>query len=165
MTEELYHYGVKGMRWGVRRAQKRLSNPSTTPDKRAKAIGSLEKHKAKATKKVAKLEKKSVKLEKKVERDALKVNAKAASLKRSALREKQRALHTRSYSKAQERMFRAEKLDTRAELLYANIEQRKALVKQNAKMREVFNTEIKNIDSILIKEGRRRLTSTTKKKN
>ena len=43
---ELYHYGVKGMRWGVRRAQKKLAK-ATTKEDRDKAIAALKKHKEK----------------------------------------------------------------------------------------------------------------------
>ena len=50
--EYLQHYGVRGMRWGIRRASKTLSKSSSTSEQREKAISSLQKHRAKATKKV-----------------------------------------------------------------------------------------------------------------
>ena len=54
---ELMHYGVPGMKWGVRRATKRLSK-ATTKEQRDKAVGKLETHRAKASAKIEKLNKK-----------------------------------------------------------------------------------------------------------
>lgn len=55
-NNELYHYGVRGMKWGVRKATKTLSSSKSTVEQREKAISSLQKHKIKASAKVAKLE-------------------------------------------------------------------------------------------------------------
>ena len=72
-TNELYHYGVKGMRWGVRRASKQLTK-ATTSDSRNKAIANLNKHREKASSEVSKLKKQRVKLDDKLRKATTKRN-------------------------------------------------------------------------------------------
>ena len=45
-NNELYHYGVRGMKWGIKKASKTLSSDKATSEKKEKAVASLEKHKA-----------------------------------------------------------------------------------------------------------------------
>jgi hypothetical protein len=40
-VDELFHYGVKGMRWGVRRKQRRAENASSTVTLRTTKLGNL----------------------------------------------------------------------------------------------------------------------------
>lgn len=100
--EELMHYGVLGMKWGVRRASKKLSS-ATTKDDRAKAKASLDKHYAKASKKLdklsnkvdknlAKARKKTIKAEAgfATPRGRAKATAKAAKFRRKAMRNMKR---------------------------------------------------------------------------
>ena len=78
---ELMHYGVKGMKWGVRRASKQLSK-ATTNEERDRAISKLEKHRSKASAKIDKLTKKQPKLQKKVDKAIQKNDVKAAKIDR-----------------------------------------------------------------------------------
>lgn len=61
-TDELYHYGVKGMRWGVRKATKAV-NRALYKDELNDAVKSLKRHKSKATAKIEKLDAKAKRIE------------------------------------------------------------------------------------------------------
>lgn len=95
--DELYHYGVLGMRWGVRRAGRKLSQ-ATDSETREKAVKRLEKHKSKGSSKVSQLEKQRVKLDDKLRKattvdkvKAGKIEAKATKLYSKAAKKKDKA--------------------------------------------------------------------------
>ena len=62
-NDELTHYSVVGMKWGVRRGTHNLKN-ATSKEKADKAIKSLDKNRAKASAKLSKLQNKEPKLQK-----------------------------------------------------------------------------------------------------
>lgn len=154
---ELYHYGVKGMRWGVRRAQKQLAKATTRED-RDKAIAVLKKHREKGSAKVEALQKKSQKLEKHVERAILKNDPKAARLASKAASYRN-AAYSRfaSQAKVEKRLFQANKLQAKANALKAASEKAKTELASNKALIETFNTELRNIDAALVNAGKRKL--------
>jgi hypothetical protein len=155
MGDELQHYGVLGMKWGVRRASRNLSS-ATTREQRDKAIASLEKHKAKGTAKVQKLEKQHVKLQKKVERAITKSDTKASDISIKAAHTRNKAYGTFvTRGRSDRLLYKANKLDAKANNLKALSEDAKARLAKNEKMTEMFNREIKNIDQALVDKGRR----------
>lgn len=180
--EELYHYGVKGMRWGVRRASKQLGR-ATDSASRDKAVAILNKHRAKSVAKVQKLENRKDALERKLdkssERDrarAIKLEKKASALDAKAAKYSKKSINYKlkagkkyftdsaekamirsdSYStKADVTKSKADVLHAKAKSYMTNYEKAKAKVDNNVRMTNAFKQGIKDIDAALESKGRR----------
>ena len=154
-NDELMHYGVKGMRWGVRRATKSLAN-ATTQRKYDKAMASLNKHKQKSQAKLAKLESQRPKLEKQVEKHVMKTDGKVAKmdLKVAKMQKKAGSLFT-SEKKGIELLNKAEVMKMKADAMRAKSDNAKQLLAKNTAMQQAFKKGIRDIDQSIIENGKR----------
>ena len=152
---ELQHYGVLGMKWGITRAKKKLARAST-PEKRDKAIASLNKHRAKATKKVSKLEKKRPDLQEEYDRSIIKTDVKVSKLeqKQAKLARKANRLFT-SDRKAAKLLAKHQVMEMKIKDLKVQSNKAKTDMAKNEKMIEIFNRGISEIDETLVKSGRK----------
>lgn len=157
--DELYHYGVFGMKWGVRRAKKKLSS-ATNKDQYTRAVNKLNTHKSKSEKKVSKLTNRINKMAKQSERDESSRRYEAATLSRKAakLRKKSHGI-IRIKSLDGIREFRASRLDNKSQRIKLSIEKtRKDLLKSES-TRKIFEQGIQDIDKTLIENGKRILSN------
>ena len=169
-SDELQHYGVKGMKWGVRRATKQLSRARTSSDV-DNAVAKLNKHRTKATAKLSKLEKKGSKLENALIKSNKKNLVKGSKIEQKA--DKLRKKAEKKYYKANSSVMisderrkamkdeaialtaKYEKMHAKASSLQSNHSRVKAKVEANETMQKAFRMGIDNIDKTLEKAGRR----------
>lgn len=166
--DELYHYGIKGMKWGVRRSQKELRRATSDADTN-RALSKLQKHRAKGSAELAKLKKKHDKLEVDLAGSSRKDAEKAAKLERKASKLDRKAAKNRkkagsiltSANKATKLTYKADYLKSRSDILKskastmrATYERNKLKVESNERMQKLFQTEISKIDATFAQYGR-----------
>lgn len=165
---ELYHYGIKGMKWGVRRSQKELRRAASSTEAN-RAITKLQKHRAKGSAELEKLKKKHDKLEidlagssKKDAEKAIKLERKASKLDRKAAKKRKKAGSIlTSASKATKLTYQADYLKSKSDILkskastmQATYERNKQRVESNERMQKLFQLEINKIDATFAQYGK-----------
>lgn len=151
--EELVHYGVKGMRWGIRRGRKKLSSASTKAE-RAKAVESLKKVKAKSEKKIGKLDRE---IEKKQQylsknRDRLIDKANRADYKYTYHQSK---VYGWRGGVDRTRQTRANLWNAKAQKYRGQIKYAEDLIAKNERLKSEFNKGINEIDSLIKERGKK----------
>ena len=154
-NNELRHYGVLGMKWGVRRASRQLSK-ATSDEARKKAVATLEKHRTKATNKLSKLSKQHDKLEKKIDDRTIKADLKAKQMKNKAAKARSKAGRLFVTNKMRERLIsKSMSLDVKADAILAKSESYKAKFERNETLQKRFNQGLDSIDKALVDYGRK----------
>ena len=113
--EYLAHYGVLGMKWGVRRASNRLSN-ATNASERDAANASLKRHSEKAGRKFEKLSNKALKTQSRARAAMVK-----AEKSKYGLFSNPDKYEKRKY-KAEKKQYKANKYVSKAANWYSNME-------------------------------------------
>lgn len=157
-NEELLHYGVKGMRWGVRRATKKLYSSNSNDDARYKAVATLQKHRSKAIKQLGKLENQHGKLASNAEKHIMKTDGKAAKIKSKAAKAERKAYgRFTSYEKSEKLKYKAGKLNAKADRMIAESAKAKAKLAKNEKIQSMMRQGVNDIDKALIEKGKKYL--------
>lgn len=136
-TDELYHYGIPGMRWGIRRAQKVLGSSDASIDKKKKDEQLLSNRDVQIRKSAGKM-----------------MNYKE---KANKLRRKKYGIFT-SRSKAERLEFKASKLDMKAENIQNRIDRTKQLLAKNSQMKKIYNSGLDTISDTLKTKGKKYIT-------
>jgi hypothetical protein len=158
-VNELYHYGVIGMKWGVRRASRQLSK-ATTKEQRDKAIGKLNKHRSKASAEIAKRKAKRPKLQERADKLFVKNDVRASNLKKRAgvyRRRASRVISTQFWRNWNHN--KSERLYGRADKLRESSRAAKEMVERNETYIRMFSQGIDTIDATLINRGKRVMTA------
>ncbi len=154
-NDELYHYGVKGMRWGVRRAKKELHEANREGRKGGHnhAVAVLSTHRDKINKKLSKLDKKSEKLETKRYKQATDSATKIAKLERKAAKLRKKAGKAFYTSTSNKRLHKAAKLDYKISKLKEAAAKTQAKIEKNERLKDAFKKGLDEINDELITKG------------
>lgn len=161
-SEEINHYGVLGMKWGVHRARKTLYNPSSSDRRKLSATSSLVNHRTKTRNKLNKLAKQETRLAKREQKNSQSGDVRAARLhaKAAKLRQKSTGILT-SEETAWLLNRKANKLDRKSANLQKRSTRIKAKLAKNRKTQEIFKQGLNEIDKALTEKGEKYLSKAT----
>lgn len=152
-SNELYHYGVPGMKWGVHRSS-------------ASKISSWNRKKTKLNKKITKQENKQTKLKKKLDKQTISTAERVAKLMNESAR-----LRNKSYtgffmtkSKGDKLRYKADKMEAQANAYKAQIEGTKLRIEKTNSLIRKYNTKISKLDTKIKEEGKKKVDSIINKK-
>lgn len=153
--DELRHYGVVGMKWGVRRGLSELRESNKTGNKGGHnhAVAVLSGHRDKINKKLATLDKKSDKLESKRYKQATKDATKIAKLERKAEKALMKSYKTKSVEKAEEYKQKSVAWNYKASKLKQKSAKTQVKIEKNNKLKETFKTKLNEINDELVTKG------------
>ena len=153
-TDELYHYGILGMRWGVRRSRKELARAQNSSE-RDEAVSKLNKHREKGTNKMNSLSKRG----ESIRRRAVRNETIAAIYARKAARERMSKYSPVSLIRTpiQKRYheFQATRAQSKSSRRMAAASRYNALSALNQKSINAFQKEINKIDKTIAEAGKR----------
>lgn len=154
-NDALMHYGVKGMKWGVRRGIKELheSNSAGRKGGHNHAVAVLSGHRDKINKKLVSLDKKSVFLESKKHRQDTKNDEHIAKLERKSAKNKLKAYKAFYTSTTEKRLRKSAKLDLKVAKLKESAAKTKAKIEKNNRLKEIYKTSLNEINAELVTKG------------
>lgn len=153
-SNDLHHYGVLGMKWGVHKARKALASGDSS--KREKAISSLQKHAEKSNAKLAKLAANRAKLDKKADRVLAKNERRASRMEYNAAKYDRKSMSRfTSDQKAYKLERKSAMLKQRASKLRYDNAKIEAKIAKNERLQKAFKKGLSEIDSALIEQGRK----------